>query len=136
MDSFEGEVKSSKQSDIHNKQHDNGAANNNSSSNNNGNSSNNNDNSNSINNDRDKDNDISLDLGNDNDKSSHGDNGIGSEGDVQPQVSLDCHDNWKAAAADEKKHMWSIFEEMGIFVSACRHSLILWITDMVRSSEK
>ncbi|RDX46383.1 hypothetical protein OH76DRAFT_1356170 [Lentinus brumalis] len=46
-----------------------------------------------------------------------------------------CASNWKAAAADEKKRMWSIYDESGIFASACRHSLILWIADMVRSGE-
>ncbi|KAI0350003.1 hypothetical protein OH77DRAFT_1576588 [Trametes cingulata] len=47
-----------------------------------------------------------------------------------------CAKNWKAAAADEKKHMWGVFEETGIFASACRHGIILWVVDMVRSGEK
>ncbi|KAI0744667.1 hypothetical protein C8Q76DRAFT_764263 [Earliella scabrosa] len=46
-----------------------------------------------------------------------------------------CASNWKAAAADEKKKMWAIYDETGIFASACRHSFILWIADMVRSGE-
>ena len=46
-----------------------------------------------------------------------------------------CATNWKAAAADEKKKMWAIFEETGIFACACCHGFILLITDMVRSSE-
>lgn len=46
-----------------------------------------------------------------------------------------CAVNWKAAAADEKKTMWGIFEESGCFASACRHGFILWIADMVRSGE-
>ncbi|KAG1869941.1 hypothetical protein F4604DRAFT_1926724 [Suillus subluteus] len=46
-----------------------------------------------------------------------------------------CTDNWKAAAADAKKKSWGIFEETGIFASACRHGLILWIGDMIRSGE-
>ncbi|KAI0707556.1 hypothetical protein C8T65DRAFT_576556 [Cerioporus squamosus] len=46
-----------------------------------------------------------------------------------------CATNWKAAAADEKKRMWSIYDESGIFACACRHGLILWIADMVRSGE-
>ena len=46
-----------------------------------------------------------------------------------------CVTNWKAAAADEKKRTWSIFDETGIYASACRHGLILWICDMVRSGE-
>ncbi|RDB25832.1 hypothetical protein Hypma_006599 [Hypsizygus marmoreus] len=46
-----------------------------------------------------------------------------------------CTDNWKAAASDEKKKMWAIFDESGIFASACRHGFVMWITDMVRSGE-
>ena len=46
-----------------------------------------------------------------------------------------CVKNWKAAAADEKKRTWAIFDETGIYASACRHGLILWICDMVRSGE-
>lgn len=46
-----------------------------------------------------------------------------------------CTDNWKAAADDAKKKTWSIFAETGIFASACRHGMILWIADMVRSGE-
>lgn len=55
--------------------------------------------------------------------------------DAHPRP-IECHKNWKAAAPDSKKSMWSIFEETGIFASACRHSLVLWVADMVRSGEK
>lgn len=46
-----------------------------------------------------------------------------------------CVKNWKAAASDEKKRSWAIFDETGIYASACRHGFILWICDMVRSGE-
>ena len=46
-----------------------------------------------------------------------------------------CVKNWKAASDDDKKRMWSAFDESGIFASACRHGLLLWIIDMVRSGE-
>ncbi|KAK7678110.1 hypothetical protein QCA50_018903 [Cerrena zonata] len=46
-----------------------------------------------------------------------------------------CAKNWKAAAANEKKQTWDIFDETGIFASACRHGLILWLIDMVQSGE-
>lgn len=46
-----------------------------------------------------------------------------------------CTDNWKAAASDDKKKMWAIFAESGIFASACRHGFILWLVDMIRSGE-
>lgn len=58
----------------------------------------------------------------------------GDEGLVGDDTD-DCTRNWKAAAAAEKKRMWGVFEETGIFVSACRHSLILWFSDMIRSGE-
>jgi hypothetical protein len=52
------------------------------------------------------------------------------------KIVLDeCVDNWKSAAKEESKRMWSIFDESGVFVSACRHGLILWIIDMVKSGE-
>lgn len=66
---------------------------------------------------------------------------IKEEEDTHPEdlmmqvMSSDCSKNWKAAADEEKKHMWSVFDETGIFVSACRHGLLLWVTDMVSSGE-
>ncbi|EIW84255.1 hypothetical protein CONPUDRAFT_49671 [Coniophora puteana RWD-64-598 SS2] len=56
-----------------------------------------------------------------------------STADVGPISS--CTDSWKAAAADAKKRSWGIFEETGIFASACRHGLIIYIIDMLRSGE-
>jgi hypothetical protein len=47
-----------------------------------------------------------------------------------------CPETWKAAAPDEKKKMWGIFDETGIYASACRHGQILWIADMIRSGEQ
>jgi hypothetical protein len=49
--------------------------------------------------------------------------------------SVPCADNWKAAAAADAKRMWALFDETGIFASACRHGFILWIADMIRSGE-
>ncbi|OSC99715.1 hypothetical protein PYCCODRAFT_1372708 [Trametes coccinea BRFM310] len=46
-----------------------------------------------------------------------------------------CTRNWKSAARDEKKKTWGIFDETGIFASACCHGFILWITDLVKSGE-
>ncbi|KAG1835645.1 hypothetical protein EV424DRAFT_1468103 [Suillus variegatus] len=66
---------------------------------------------------------------------------IKEEEDTHPEdlmmqvMSSDCSKNWKAAADEEKKHMWSVFDETGIFVSTCRHGLLLWVTDMVSSGE-
>jgi Kyakuja-Dileera-Zisupton transposase len=47
-----------------------------------------------------------------------------------------CADNWKAARSDSKKRMWGIFRETGLFASACHHSLVLWIADMIHSGEQ
>ncbi|KAG1781486.1 hypothetical protein EV702DRAFT_1041995 [Suillus placidus] len=44
-------------------------------------------------------------------------------------------ENWKAAADEAKKKTWGIFKETGIFACTCRHGMMLWIVDMVRSSE-
>ncbi|KAG6809022.1 hypothetical protein H0H92_001927 [Tricholoma furcatifolium] len=46
-----------------------------------------------------------------------------------------CADNWKAADNQANKKMWAIFDESGVFASACRHGFILWLVDMVRSGE-
>jgi hypothetical protein len=59
------------------------------------------------------------------------DNGI--DDDNPKGVGDGCHaSKWKAAG---EKGTWGIFEESGIFASACRHGLILWIADMIRSGE-
>ena len=47
-----------------------------------------------------------------------------------------CAGNWKAAAADEEKKMWGIFDETGIFVCACRHSIVIYVVDMVQTGER
>lgn len=47
----------------------------------------------------------------------------------------DCVKHWKANASDDKKRMWAMFDEAGIFLSACRHHMVLWGADMVRSGE-
>ncbi|OCH87603.1 hypothetical protein OBBRIDRAFT_690665, partial [Obba rivulosa] len=61
----------------------------------------------------------------------------GDPTDLAPDVpgARPCTENWKAAADDLKKKMWGIFEETGIFASACRHGFILWLMDMMKSGE-
>lgn len=51
-----------------------------------------------------------------------------------PQLE-DCASNWKAAASVEKKRMWGVFDETGVFASACPHGFILWLADMIQSGE-
>lgn len=61
--------------------------------------------------------------------------GVGEGGDKEVNPGP-CANNWKAAQSDSKKRMWGIFAETGLFASACRHGLILWVADMVRSGEQ
>ncbi|RXW14344.1 hypothetical protein EST38_g11508 [Candolleomyces aberdarensis] len=59
------------------------------------------------------------------------------DGDGSDDAKLkDCVKNWKAAQADSKKRVLGIFDESGWFVSACRHGIVLWATDMVKSGEQ
>jgi len=62
----------------------------------------------------------------------------GDEGDIAETNNSqleNCASNWKAAASLEKKKMWGVFDETGIFASACPHGFILWLVDMVQSGE-
>jgi hypothetical protein len=52
----------------------------------------------------------------------------------EPQLE-NCASNWKAAASTEKKKMWGVFDETGIFASACPHGFVLWLADMIQSGE-
>jgi len=69
---------------------------------------------------------------------------VGPEEGMEEQGGLEaggsdpgpCANNWKAAQSDSKKRMWGVFTETGLFASACRHGLILWIADMIRSGEQ
>ena len=58
-----------------------------------------------------------------------------AENTLTAKIREACVTNWKAAAADEKKKMWSIFDECGVFACACRHGFCMWLIDMVRSGE-
>jgi len=63
-------------------------------------------------------------------------NGVVGQGDDSGVDPGPCANNWKAAQSDSKKRMWGVFAETGLFASACRHGLILWIADMVQSGEQ
>ncbi|KAJ3757668.1 hypothetical protein EV360DRAFT_45540 [Lentinula raphanica] len=64
-----------------------------------------------------------------------GSSGDPTDGARESSAVKQCTENWKAAASDSQKKMWNVFDESGVFVSACRHGFILWICDMVRSRE-
>ena len=63
------------------------------------------------------------------------DNDDGDPTDGDPSPIAGCAKNWKAAEADKRNKSWAAFEENGLFAGACRHALILWLVDMVRSGE-
>ncbi|KAG2117740.1 hypothetical protein DEU56DRAFT_874074 [Suillus clintonianus] len=46
-----------------------------------------------------------------------------------------CVDHWRNAAPKSQKKMFAIFKKSGIFITVCRHGLLLTICDMVRSGE-
>ncbi|PPQ79249.1 hypothetical protein CVT24_007507 [Panaeolus cyanescens] len=54
---------------------------------------------------------------------------------VDTKVS-ECVRNWKAAQSDSKKRTMGMFEETGWFAGGCRHGLIFWVADMIRSGEQ
>jgi hypothetical protein len=68
--------------------------------------------------------------------------GTSDDGEEQDHVDGEssdqgpCANNWKAAQSDSKKRMWGVFAETGLFASACRHGLFLWVADMIRSGEQ
>lgn len=51
------------------------------------------------------------------------------------QVVSVCVERWKANADEAKKGMFDCYDEAGIFISICRHGIILIVCDMIRSGE-
>ncbi|KAG2151064.1 uncharacterized protein EDB93DRAFT_1240135 [Suillus bovinus] len=50
-------------------------------------------------------------------------------------LSFTCVDRWRNAGPEQCKRMFSVFDESGIFIAACRHRFILLACDMVKSGE-
>ncbi|KAG2153956.1 hypothetical protein DEU56DRAFT_726160 [Suillus clintonianus] len=46
-----------------------------------------------------------------------------------------CVNRWRNAGPDTRKKMFSVFDESGIFIAACRHRFVVLACDMVRSGE-
>lgn len=46
-----------------------------------------------------------------------------------------CVERWKANADDDKKGMFSCFDEAGIFTAVCRHGFLLAFCDIIQSGE-
>lgn len=71
---------------------------------------------------------------------------LGADGGLLPRAAdplseafdgivSDCAEKWKANADDDKKVMWDCFEECGIFITICRHGILLLSCDIVKSGE-
>ncbi|KAJ3712115.1 hypothetical protein DFJ43DRAFT_1135053 [Lentinula guzmanii] len=56
-------------------------------------------------------------------------------GKVEETEENSCAERWKNLSEEVTTKMWGVFEETGVFLSLCRHSFVLLITDMVNSGE-
>ncbi|KAI0259614.1 hypothetical protein BC834DRAFT_833181, partial [Gloeopeniophorella convolvens] len=54
--------------------------------------------------------------------------------DDAPPITM-CQERWRNAGPEQRKRMFAMFAESGIFVVACRHGNILLACDMIRSGE-
>ena len=55
--------------------------------------------------------------------------------DVNQGPGLPCINQWRNAGPEERKKMFAVFEEAGIFIASCHHRLVLLVCDMVKSGE-
>ncbi|KAI0043338.1 hypothetical protein FA95DRAFT_1584139 [Auriscalpium vulgare] len=46
-----------------------------------------------------------------------------------------CTKRWANAGPEERKRMWTMFAESGIFLASCRHGSVLLMCDMIKSGE-
>jgi hypothetical protein len=63
------------------------------------------------------------------------DNDIASTSVETNPAPFSCADQWKNAGPETRKKMFSVFDESGIFIAACRHRFMLVACDMIRSGE-
>ncbi|KAG1833659.1 hypothetical protein DFJ58DRAFT_719412 [Suillus subalutaceus] len=54
---------------------------------------------------------------------------------VEPELTFNCTERWRNAGPKQRKKMFAVFDESGIFVATCRHQFVLLMCDMVRSGE-
>jgi len=52
----------------------------------------------------------------------------------QVDKAVDCTDNWRAANSTDKDTV-RVFEQTGIFLSACRHGIVQTVLEMRQSGE-
>ncbi|KAG6370043.1 hypothetical protein JVT61DRAFT_12564 [Boletus reticuloceps] len=48
---------------------------------------------------------------------------------------MHCVERWRNAGSEERKRMFKVFDESGIFIACCRHRFVLTVCDMVQSGE-
>ncbi|KZV81825.1 hypothetical protein EXIGLDRAFT_627873, partial [Exidia glandulosa HHB12029] len=58
----------------------------------------------------------------------------GEPGDDAPKPSI-CASRWKNAKAEHNKLAPGMFDQTGVFALLCRHGLVLWFLEMIRSGE-
>jgi hypothetical protein len=46
-----------------------------------------------------------------------------------------CISRWKNAGPEQRKRMFGMFAETGLFIAACRHGFVLVMCDMIKSGE-
>ncbi|KAF8120558.1 hypothetical protein EV363DRAFT_1112407, partial [Boletus edulis] len=49
--------------------------------------------------------------------------------------TMHCIERWRNAGSEERKRMFKVFDESGIFIACCRHRFVLAACDMVQSGE-
>ena len=59
---------------------------------------------------------------------------LGERDSSQVDKAVDCTDNWKAANSTDEDTV-HVFEQTGIFISACRHGIVQTVVEMRRSGE-
>ena len=57
------------------------------------------------------------------------------EDDEDQTPGIHCIERWRNAGPEDRKRMFALFEESGIFLASCRHWLVLLACDMIKSGE-
>lgn len=57
------------------------------------------------------------------------------EDDDEQTPGIHCIERWRNAGPEDRKRMFALFEESGIFIASCRHRLVLLACDMIKSGE-
>ena len=58
------------------------------------------------------------------------------EDEPLPNGLSKCVDRWRNAGPEQRKKMFALFEETGIFLTCCRHRFALLVCDMVKTGER